>query len=224
MKAMILAAGRGERMRPLTDHTPKPLLMAGDQPLIGHHILRLKAAGFSQLVINTSYLAEQIHQQLGDGSGYGVSITYSDEPQPALETGGGIVNALPLLGEGRFLVINGDVWCDYPLHRLRQVKTDHAHLLLVDNPGHHPQGDFSLEGLRVLPAAQQTLTYSGIAVFDSRFFAGMEPGRFSLGPILHQAAAEMRLTGEYYRGQWLDVGTVERLNDLRERFTHKASL
>ena len=220
MKAIILAAGRGERMLPLTEHTPKPLLAVAGQPLIAHHLQRLAGAGFGEVVINLSHLGDQIRAALGDGSAFGLRILYSQEPQPALETGGGIVNALPLLGAGQFLVINGDVWCDYPWHRLRQIKTETAHLLLVDNPAHHPAGDFALRGLRVAPVdeANTSLTYAGIGVFHPRFFGAAPAGEaFPLGPLLHQAAAAGQLTGEHYRGQWLDVGTVERLEALRRR-------
>lgn len=220
---MILAAGRGERMRPLTDDCPKPLLEVGDAPLIVHQIRALARAGFRELIINTSYRAAQIHQVLGDGQQWQVRIQYSDEGESALETGGGIVRALPLLGNNPFLVVNGDVWCDYPWQRLRQLKTNQGHLILVDNPSHHPAGDFSLHGLRPLTGGEQTLTYAGIGVFHPGFFKHCEPGRYPLGPMLRAAAQESRLTAEHYRGEWRDIGSVERLDSLRAQLAAKSA-
>jgi MurNAc alpha-1-phosphate uridylyltransferase len=219
MKAMILAAGRGERMRPLTDNTPKPLIEVAGKPLIAHHLERLVHAGFREVVINTSYLAEQIHSVLGDGGGFGIHIEYSDEGEQALETGGGVLKALPLLGKGQFLLINGDVWCDYPWHRLRQIKTTSAHVLLVDNPAHHRTGDFTLAGLRLAPHSANALTYAGVGVYHPNFFKGCQAGAFSLAPMLRAAAQAGNVTAEHYRGAWCDVGTVERLTQLRAQLS-----
>ena len=211
MKAMILAAGRGERMRPLTDHTPKPLLDAGGKPLIVHHIEALQAAGFRKLVINLAHLGGQIRAILEDGAAFGVDIVYSQEPEGALETGGGIFNALPLLGDSPFLVVNGDIWTDYPFAELPPSLTGLAHLVLVDNPPHHPQGDFALEHGRVEDLGALRLTFSGISILHPALFAGCSPGRFPLAPLLRRAMAAGQVSGERYRGVWRDIGTPERL-------------
>lgn len=217
MKAMILAAGKGERMRPLTLHTPKPLLPVGGVPLIEHHIRALAAAGFTELVINHAWLGEQIEAHLGDGARFGVSIAFSAEGEP-LETGGGIARALPLLGDAPFLLVNGDVWCDYPFAALRRPLDGLAHLVLVDNPQHHPTGDFRLEGVRARPRGEQAgLTYSGIALLDPALFAGCPPGAFRLAPLLVEAMERDAVSGEHYRGQWVDVGTIERLAEVERR-------
>jgi len=225
MKAMILAAGRGERMRPLTDHTPKPLLLVGGQPLIVWHLRRLAAAGIHDVVINHAWLGEQIEATLGDGKSWGVCIQYSPE-QTALETAGGIANALPLLGADPFLVLNGDVWCDWPLERAlgwfgqSPSPTDPlAHLVLVPNPSHHPEGDFSIgpQG-RLSPHRPPLLTYAGLGVFYPELFAGIarhEPS--ALAPLLKHAMAQGRVTGERHAGQWMDIGTVERLSALEQQ-------
>jgi MurNAc alpha-1-phosphate uridylyltransferase len=214
MKAMILAAGKGERMRPLTLHTPKPLLPVGGMPLIEHHIRALAAAGFTELVINHAWLGQQIEDYLGDGARFGVSIGYSAEGEP-LETGGGIQRALPLLGREPFLLVNGDVWTDYPFAGLRRPLAGLAHLVLVDNPAHHPEGDFRLQGERACARdAEVGLTYSGIAVLDPALFAGCRPGAFKLAPLLRDAMALGQVSGEHYRGQWVDVGTRERLAEV----------
>ncbi len=218
MRAMILAAGRGERMRPLTDHTPKPLLEVGGKSLIEHHIIRLRSAGITRLVINHAHLGEQIVASLGDGSALGVDIHYSPEPAGALETGGGIKHALPLLGESPFLVINGDVWSDYPYTNM-QLDTDKcAHLVLVDNPQHNPQGDFGLIGGRVLDTAQQRLTFSGIGVYHPRLFDAAADAAFPLAPLLRAAMQRGEVSGEYYSGQWIDIGTPQRLEALNQGF------
>ncbi len=210
MKAMILAAGKGERMRPLTLHTPKPLLPVAGKALIEYHIEALARAGFTELVINHAWLGEQLETALGDGSRYGVSICYSPEGQP-LETGGGIFNALPLLGDGPFVLVNGDVWTDYDFALLpRQLKAD-AHLVLVENPPHHPQGDFALVDGWVQAQGASLLTYGGIAVLRPQLFAGCTAGAFPLAPLLRKAMDDGRVTGEQHAGHWLDVGTVERL-------------
>ena len=215
MKAMILAAGRGKRMRPLTDHTPKPLLPVAGQPLIVHHLDALRAAGFTDLVINTGHLGEQLPVALGDGRDWGVQITWSPEPPDALETGGGIFQALPLLGPEPFLVVNGDVWSDYPLARLPRVPVGLAHLVLVTNPPHHAKGDFFLaQNGRVAEQGEPKLTFSGISVLRPELFAGCTAGRFPLGPLLRQAMATGQVSGECYGGHWRDIGTPERLAEL----------
>jgi N-acetyl-alpha-D-muramate 1-phosphate uridylyltransferase len=220
MKAFILAAGRGERMRPLTDHTPKPLLQAGGKPLIVWHLERLAAAGFREIVINHAHLGWQIEAALGDGAQWGLHIQYSAEPPGALETAGGIATALPLLGDQPFLVVNGDVYCDIDFGRFPRLTAEGtqtlAHLVMVPNPAHHNSGDFSLDGKRVVYASgEQTLTYSGVAVFAPAFFAEVKPGSImKLRPLLDAAIAAGTLTGERHTGRWVDVGTPQRLAEL----------
>jgi MurNAc alpha-1-phosphate uridylyltransferase len=213
MKAMILAAGRGERMRPLTDSLPKPLLPVAGKPLIVHHIERLAASGIRELVINHAHLGERIEAELGDGSAWGVRILYSAEGR-ALETGGGIFRALRLLGEEPFLVVNGDVWCDVDFGRLELPEGMLAHLVLVANPPHHPQGDFVLRGQRVIDGDGERLTFSGIGVYHPQLFAACEPGAFPLAPLLRKAMAEAKVSGIHHPGYWVDVGTPERLQAL----------
>jgi len=221
MKAMILAAGLGTRMRPLTDHCPKPLLDVAGKPLIVRHIERLAAAGFRELVINTAHLGQMIEEALGDGATWGVHIQYSREPQP-LETAGGILKALPLLGDAPFLVINGDIWTDFPLATLQQgLPADVlAHLVLVDNPDHHPQGDFALCNGRVQPrSAAQGLTFSGLSVLSPALFAAWltRAGEaFPLREVLLPAMQRGAVCGEHYKGYWLDVGTPQRLEQLAQ--------
>lgn len=220
MKAMILAAGKGERMRPLTLHTPKPLLPVAGKPLIEYHIERLVAAGCRELVINHAWLGEQIEQALGDGSRWGVFIQYSAETEP-LETGGGIRRALPLLGDEPFILVNGDVWTDYDFSVLPRQLDGLAHLVLVNNPEHHPQGDFLLQDDRVLTEGQgQRLTYSGIAVLSPQLLADCEQGAFKLAPLLRVAMTAGAVSGEHYGGRWLDVGTPERLQQATEWAEH----
>jgi MurNAc alpha-1-phosphate uridylyltransferase len=214
MKAMLLAAGRGERMRPLTDHTPKPLLKAGGKTLIEHRIASLAAAGFRDLVINHAHLGTQIEAYLGNGERYGVRITWSREPDGALETGGGIFQALPWLDGDCFLVVNADIWTDYPFARLARPISGLAHLVLVDNPPQHPQGDFVLQGTRVLSAGTPRLTFSGIGVYHRDLFRGCQAGRFPLAPLLRVAMEGDRVSGEHYTGAWRDIGTPERLAEL----------
>jgi MurNAc alpha-1-phosphate uridylyltransferase len=222
MKAMILAAGRGNRMRPLTDHTPKPLLRAGGKSLIEHQIERLKRAGLVELVINHAHLGEQIEQVLGDGSQHGVQIRYSAEGQGrALETGGGIFKALPLLRPGPFLVTNGDVWCDFEYASLCSsdgylglADGDLATLVLVDNPPHNGGGDFALTAGRIRAEGEPRLTFSGIGIYHPDLFADCTPGAFPLAPLLTAAMAAGRVGGMHHRGRWLDVGTPERLQAL----------
>jgi MurNAc alpha-1-phosphate uridylyltransferase len=216
---MILAAGVGERMRPLTDHTPKPMLKVGGVPLIGHHIDRLAAAGFTQLVINVSHLAQQIVDYCGDGARWGITCSYSHEEQP-LETAGGIFNALPLLGEAPFLVVNGDVWIDYPFGQLldyRPAAPASAHLVMVTSPPQHPLGDFQLDPqgwVRERAPDATGLTYSGVGVYTPEFFRTMVAGKMPLRPLLDAAIRTGRLSGEFHPGQWQDVGTPERLQAL----------
>ena len=237
MKAMILAAGRGERMRPLTDHTPKPLLEVGGKALIVWHIERLVAAGVTELVINHAHLGAQIEQALGDGSRFGARIQYSPETR-ALETAGGIANALPMLcpprplaGEGLgrevFAVVNGDIYCDYDFNRLHDHAAalgrngDMAHLVLVDNPAHHPNGDFLLRNGRIAPdsfilnPSSCKLTFSGIGLYHPGLFAHIPRGSIApLAPLLREQIAQGRISGEHHGGLWIDVGTPQRLHDL----------
>jgi MurNAc alpha-1-phosphate uridylyltransferase len=214
MKAMILAAGLGTRMRPLTDHCPKPLLPAGCKPLIVHHLERLSAAGITEVVINVSYRADQVIKALGDGGSLGVSIAWSREESP-LETGGGIHHALPLLGESPFLLINGDIWCDLNPADLPTLDKDLAHLVLVDNPDHHPRGDFHLDKQgRIDERGEPRLTFAGISLIDPRLVADQAPGSFALAPLLRRAMAAGRVGGQRHDGCWVDVGTPERLTEL----------
>lgn len=215
MKAMILAAGRGERMRPLTDATPKPLLEVRGKPLIQWHIEKLRDAGINELVVNVSWLKEQLLEFLGDGSQFGVQISISEEPAGALETAGGIVQALPLLGE-KFAVINSDVFTDFDFSALRMQPGENflAHLLLVPNPPQHAAGDFGLRERRVLPHAETQYTFSGIGVYQRELFASLAPGSRKLAPILREAMTQQRVSGELHAGLWSDVGTVERLEAL----------
>ena len=221
MKAFILAAGRGERMRPLTDHTPKPLLCAGGKPLIAWHLERLQESGFRDVIINHAHLGGQIEDALGDGSRFGLSIRYSPEPPGALETAGGIANALELLGDEPFLVVNGDVWCDWDFRRaltLAERAQLQAHLVFVDNPPQHAGGDFCLDGETVRHAKEAcgpTLTYAGTGVFSPSFFAGVARGAvMKMRPLLDAAIARGVVTGEHHAGRWVDVGTPERLAEL----------
>lgn len=217
MKAMLLAAGLGTRMRPLTDHTPKPLLPVAGKPLLAWHLERLAAAGFVDVVINCAWLGEQIEQFVGDGSQFGLRIKVSREQTP-LETGGGIFRALPLLGDEAFAVINSDIWTDYPLQRLRDIssvddKAARAFLVMIDNPIHNPRGDFYLssQGKLAETGAGAALTFSGISILHPDLFATSIGDVFPLKPLLTGAMAKGLVSGEHYRGQWLDVGTPERL-------------
>ena len=215
MRAMILAAGRGERLRPLTDEVPKPLVDVGGKPLIAYHLEALAGAGFREIVINQGHLGERLPEALGNGERWGVNIHWSVEKPEPLETGGGIFQALPLLGDGPFLAVNGDIFTDYPFARLRAVKCDHAHLVMVPNPAHNPGGDFSLQGAVVREAGADKLTYSGIAVYHPRLFEGCTPGKFSMVPLLERAMREYIVTGECYEGPWNDIGTMARLEQAR---------
>lgn len=223
MKAMILAAGRGERLRPLTDHTPKPLLEAGGRPLIAHLIDALARGGLRELVINHAHLGERLVECLGTGGAFGVRIRYSPEPLGALGTGGGVHQALPLLGPGPFAVVNGDIWTDYPFARLPRTLTGLAHLVLVDNPEHNPGGDFAFAVGAVGNEGKPHLTFSGIGVYRAELFDGCRPGSFPLAPLLRAAAGQGRVTGEHYRGEWIDAGTPTRLQMLVRRLERGAN-
>ena len=221
MKAMILAAGRGERMRPLTDHLPKPLLEAGGKPLIVWHIERLVAAGITDIVINHAHLGHKLVQALGDGSAFGASIRWSAEPEGALETAGGIAHALPLLGDAPFIVINGDTWCDPDIAALARAADTlladdaFAHLLMVPNPPHHPGGDFVLRDGKVGEGDDGRLTFSGIAAYRPALFRALDPDQpAKLAPLLRAAMQDGRVSGTLHAGQWFDVGTPQRLAEV----------
>ncbi|MET0987605.1 MAG: N-acetylmuramate alpha-1-phosphate uridylyltransferase MurU [Steroidobacteraceae bacterium] len=221
MRAMILAAGRGERMRPLTDCTPKPLLNVGGKALIDYHIEGLQRAGFQDIVINNAWLGEHVRAHVGDGSRFGVRVTHSDERPAALETGGGIHRALPLLGAEPFLVVNGDVWTDLPFGSLRHVlgANDLAHFVMVPNPPQHQRGDFALCNGRVCEEGEPRYTFSGVGVYRPEFFEGCEPGAFKLVPLMVKAMRAHRVSGELYEGRWFDIGTPERLVRLDEQLS-----
>jgi len=217
MNVIILSAGRGERLRPLTDHTPKPLLQAGEYRIIEYTIKSLVKAGFKNIVINTAHLSEQFPEVLGQGDNYNATITYSPEKKGGLETAGGIINALPLLGNEPFLVVNGDIWTDYPFENLvdfRLQDNNLGHLILVNNPQHHPEGDFALSSGLIALEGNNKATYSGIAIYHPALFADLDVQRLALKPILLQAIDKQQLSGEHYLGQWSDIGTVERLQQL----------
>ena len=219
MKAMILAAGRGERMRPLTDYTPKPLLSVGGKPLIVWHLIRLAKAGFKQIVINHAHLGAQIEQALGDGSLWGVQIQYSPE-KVALETAGGIAYALPLLGDAPFLVVNGDTFTDVDFATLTLAPNHQAHLVLVDNPAQHPQGDFAIKNGLLKNEGEPKLTFSGVGIYHPDLFAGVMRGEpAKLAPLLGQAIAQNLASAQHYQGIWHDIGTPERLHDLDVKLT-----
>ncbi len=219
MKAMILAAGRGERMRPLTDKAPKPLLQAGGKPIIQHTIEQLVSAGFSEIVINIAHLGKQIKDTLGTGRQFGASIAYSDEGDIGLETAGGIINALPLLGDAPFLVVNGDIANNYDFTQLHNKAIDLAHLVLIPNPEHHPEGDFHLSDDGLINAqGKPTLTFSGIGLYSPKLFDNTAPGKTKLAPILRLAMAQNRVTGEQFNGFWMDIGTPQRLDDLDQYY------
>ena len=230
MRVMLLAAGRGERMGPLTDEMPKPLLTIAGKPLIVHLVEALVAGGFRELVINHAWHGALLEQRLGDGREFGASIEYSVEGDGALETGGGIRRALPLLGSDPFVAVNADIWTDFPFADLPDTLETLAHVILVDNPGHHPEGDFVLAGTRVHrgrgkgqgqgedEGEGRRLTFSGIGVYRPELFAELPDGRFPLAPILFDACDKGRLSGTHYTGEWWDVGTPERLQQLDRRF------
>ena len=215
MRAMILAAGRGERMRPLTDTRPKPLLEVAGKPLIQYHLEALARAGITDVVINLAWQGEVLRSALGDGQRFGLRICYSEEPDGALETGGGMLAALPMLGPGPFLAISGDIWTDFPLESLsrRLASGDVAHFVLVPNPDFHEQGDFGLDGGRLLDRAPR-YTYANIGVVSADFFADRQPGRFPLAPLMFDWIRRGRVSGELYRGRWYNLGTPMQLTQL----------
>jgi N-acetyl-alpha-D-muramate 1-phosphate uridylyltransferase len=214
MKAMLLAAGRGERLRPITDSLPKALVPVGGRALIVWHLLALARAGIREVIVNTSWLGGQLHAALGDGQQFGVSIAWSDEGPVPLETGGGILRAVPLLGPEPFLVVNADIWTDIDFARLRLEPQALAHLVLIRNPPHNARGDFALAGGRVISAGGERFTYSGVGLYRPEFFAGCSEERFPLLPLLERAIAAGRVCATVHRGRWCDVGTVERLASL----------
>ncbi len=218
MKAMILAAGLGQRMQPLTLHTPKPLLEVAGKRLIEHTIEALVLAGITDIIINYAHLGEQFPKALGDGSKYGATIKYSPENDGPLETAGGIINALPLLGDEPFLIVNGDIWCDYPFTQLIENQkardTSYCHLVLVTNPDHNQSGDFAINDGLLTEQGDNKYTYSGIGLYHPQLFSGLEVQTMRLKPLLQEAIASNKATGEIYTGAWSDIGTVERLNEL----------
>jgi N-acetyl-alpha-D-muramate 1-phosphate uridylyltransferase len=216
-RAMLLAAGRGERLRPITDSLPKPLAEVAGKPLIVYHLEALVRAGIREVVINLSWLGEQIRAALGDGSRYGLRIAYSEEGPVPLETGGGILRALPLLGPDPFLVVSSDIWTDIDFARLEIASGAQAHLVLIENPPHHPRGDFGLEGDRVVNRDADRLTYANVGLYRPELFGGFAPGRFPLLAALNRGIAAQRVTGELHRGEWYDIGTPDRLSALEGR-------
>lgn len=220
--AMILAAGRGERMRPLTDHTPKPLLPVLGKPLMVYHIEKLAAAGVKHLVVNYAHLGAQFPAELGDGATWGIKISYAPEPEGGLETAGGIINALPLLGDSPFWVVNGDIWTDMPVAAMPQqlAAGDWASLVLTDNPAHHPEGDFALENGRVVKLdSRPKFTFTGVGLYHPKLFTPWlqdGPQKLALRPLFERAIAEGKLAGSYWQGRWTDVGTPERLQTLEQ--------
>jgi N-acetyl-alpha-D-muramate 1-phosphate uridylyltransferase len=217
MKAMILAAGRGERMRPLTDTLPKPLLEVHGKPLIVWHLEKLAKSGFKDIVINIAHLGFKIPETLGDGSKYGVNITYSDEQnEGALESAGGIVKALPLLGDEPFLVVNGDVFCDYNFNADFDIGDKLAHLILVPNPEHNPNGDFGLKDALVLNNDKTKYTFSGIGYYSPKLFSELAYGKSALTPLLREKIKNEKINGELYKNMWHDIGTPQRLENINK--------
>lgn len=217
MHAMILAAGRGSRMRPLTDSQPKPLLKVGGKALIDFHLEKLALAGVTRVVINHAWLGHKLEAHVGDGAAWGLEVVWSAEPAGGLETAGGIVKALHALGDAPFWVINGDVWTDYDFRQLpTDLGTDRGHLVLVPSPTHNSDGDFGLQGNRVVEKTQSGLTFSGISVLHPELFDGLEVSKYPLRPIFEQALATDQLSGELYKGRWCDVGTPARLKQLED--------
>lgn len=218
MKAMILAAGRGERLRPLTDITPKPLLKAGASMLIEYHLEKLQLAGINDVIINTAWCGKKIRDTLGDGKHYALNIQYSDEGDEALETAGGIVKALPLLGSEPFLVVNGDIWSDMDYVNLPALPHDkEAHLILVNNPKHNLAGDFAFDHNNIFNEGHNMFTYSGIGIFTPRLFDGLTPTKTPLAPLLRKKIDQCRISASIHPGQWTDVGTIERLLELEAK-------
>lgn len=219
---MILAAGRGKRLQPLTDTTPKPLLKLDNFTIIEHLLFNLSAAGFKEIIINTAHLGEKITRTLQNGTRYGVSIIYSHELPGGLETGGGIFKALPLLGPAPFLVVSGDIWTDYPFADLKnKTISGLAHLVMVDNPQHHLHGDFNLSSNQLNYTEGRRLTFANIGIYHPNLFANCTPGFFKLGPLLHTATSAGQTTGEYFTGNWVNVGTLEILDALRKKLQYR---
>ncbi len=219
MKTLILAAGRGERMRPLSDTLPKPLLEVNEKPLIVYHIEKLAAAGFEEIIINIAHLGYKLSETLGDGSAWNVKITYSDEQENgALESAGAIIKALPLLGNETFLVLNGDILCDYNFDTAFDLCDKLAHLILVENPLHNPKGDFGLKESIVLNEEKLKYTFSGIGYYSPKIFENHEISRLALAPILRENIKEKKISGELFNGIWHDIGTPQRLKEINENF------
>lgn len=219
MKAMLLAAGRGERLRPITDSIPKALVQVNGRALIAWHLAALARAGIREVVVNLSWLGGKLRAALGDGREFGVRITWSDEGPAPLETGGGIFRALPWLGPEPFLVVNADIWTDVDFAALGLDSGRDAHLVLIPNPPHHPRGDFALDDAVVVKRDSERFTYSGVGVYRPEFFSGCTAGTFPLLPLLERAIAAARVSGQLHRGEWCDVGTAERLAKLTGRLS-----
>ncbi|MCY3803866.1 MAG: nucleotidyltransferase family protein [Gammaproteobacteria bacterium] len=220
MKCMLLAAGLGERMRPLTQHIPKPLIKLAGKSLIEHHLTRLKSAGYREIVINLSHLGNTIRQKLGDGERYGVHIEYSHEGESPLGTAGGIAHALPLLGDKPFLVISSDIWCDHPLS-FPGIAHDMAHLVLVDNPAHHRNGDFAYRSGNACSSGGEILTFSGIGIYTPELFKEHAIEQKALAPVLRSAIAQEKVSAEHYTGTWFDIGTPERLREVERHLQNQ---
>jgi MurNAc alpha-1-phosphate uridylyltransferase len=222
---MILAAGRGERMRPLTDRTPKPLLPVGGKALIEYHVEKLAAAGIDRIVVNLAWKGAMLREGLGDGTRFGVRIEYSDEGEEALETGGGIFRALPSLGTAPFLVVSGDIWSDFDYASLvrRPAPDDVAHFVLAPNPEFHQRGDFGLQGERLVDTAQERYTYANIGAFRPEFFEGCTDSRFPLAPLMFEWIRRGRVSGELYTGPWRNLGTPAQLQALDDELTRRSS-
>ena len=221
MKCMLLAAGLGERLRPITDKIPKPLVKVAGKPLIEYHLEKLKTAGFCEIVINLSHLGEMIKQHLGDGSRFDLNIEYSHEEKP-LETAGGIINALPLLGKEPFLVINADIWHEHTLSFANLSRDKLAHLVLIQNPSHNPDGDFSYEFGRIYNRGKNHLSFSGIGIYHPKLFSDSAAGKLPLAPLLRSAIEKELVSAEYFTGKWFDIGTKERLDET-DRYVSKVT-
>ncbi|MEM7401151.1 MAG: N-acetylmuramate alpha-1-phosphate uridylyltransferase MurU [Pseudomonadota bacterium] len=222
MKCLLLSAGRGERLRPLTDKVPKPLVKIAGKAIIEYHLERLKKAGFNEIVINLSHLGNLIEEHLGDGSNYDLKIEYSQEGDHPLETAGGIIHALPKLGDKPFLVMNADIWCDHTLSFAKLSNDKLAHLVLIDNPNHNPKGDFAYEFGKIYTSGKNMLTFSGIGIYHPRLFSSLDIEKRPLAPILRNAIDHQRISAEYFSGNWFDIGTQARLAEV-EKFIAKRS-
>ena len=220
MKCLLLAAGRGERLRPMTDKIPKPLIKVAGKAIIEFHLENLEKAGFNDVIINLSHLGNLIEEHIGDGSKFNLNIEYSKEGEHPLETAGGIIHALPMLGNKPFLVMNADIWCDHPLSFAKLSNNKLAHLVLVDNPGHNPKGDFAYEFGKVYNTGKNLLTFSGIGIYDPNLFANLISGKRPLAPVLRDAIDKQLISAEYFTGNWFDIGSQERLTEV-EKFIAK---